>query len=131
MQTRRFALYATYSNVNARPDRETVLAELGRIGRNEFGGTRCPEHDHEPLHCSPGKLDGDCRRRHAHFNHESTALSKDIKNVLVVALVPETLLTIDQRSDFLSTHSAFPSRPFILIREPRLFVAFLGALEPL
>jgi SAM-dependent methyltransferase len=32
------ALYATYSNVNARADRETVLAELGRISRNEFGG---------------------------------------------------------------------------------------------
>jgi hypothetical protein len=32
------ALYATYSNVNARPDRETVLAELGRIALNEFGG---------------------------------------------------------------------------------------------
>jgi hypothetical protein len=32
------ALYATYSNVNARPDRVTVLAELGRIALNEFGG---------------------------------------------------------------------------------------------
>jgi hypothetical protein len=32
------ALYATYSNVNARADRETVLAELGRIARNKFGG---------------------------------------------------------------------------------------------
>jgi hypothetical protein len=32
------SLYATYSNVNARGDRETVLAELGRIARNEFGG---------------------------------------------------------------------------------------------
>lgn len=35
---RTVALYATYSNVNARPDRETVLAELGRIARDEFGG---------------------------------------------------------------------------------------------
>lgn len=32
------ALYATYSNVNARPDRDEVLAELGRIARTEFGG---------------------------------------------------------------------------------------------
>ena len=32
------ALYATYSNVNARPDREAVLAELGRIALNEFEG---------------------------------------------------------------------------------------------
>jgi len=31
------ALYATYSNVNARPDCEEVLAELGRIARDEFG----------------------------------------------------------------------------------------------
>jgi hypothetical protein len=31
------ALYATYSNVNARSDRETVLAELGRIAREDFG----------------------------------------------------------------------------------------------
>lgn len=31
------ALYATYSNVNARDDRETVLAELGRIAREDFG----------------------------------------------------------------------------------------------
>lgn len=30
------ALYATYSNVNIRPDREAVLAELGRIARTEF-----------------------------------------------------------------------------------------------
>lgn len=30
------ALYATYSNVNARPDREAVLAELGRIARIGF-----------------------------------------------------------------------------------------------
>ena len=32
------ALYATYSNINIRPDRETVLAELGRIARDEFHG---------------------------------------------------------------------------------------------
>jgi SAM-dependent methyltransferase len=32
------ALYATYSNVNVRRDRETVLAELGRIARDEFNG---------------------------------------------------------------------------------------------
>lgn len=32
------ALYATYSNINARPDRGVVLAELGRIARDEFGG---------------------------------------------------------------------------------------------
>jgi len=56
-------------------------------------------------------------------------LSKDIKNVLVAALILETLLTIDQRRDFLSTYSAFPSRPFIHIGEPTLFVAFLDALE--
>ena len=31
-------LYATYSNINIRPDRETVLAELGRIARDEFHG---------------------------------------------------------------------------------------------
>jgi len=30
------ALYATYSNVNARSDRKTVLAELGRIAREDF-----------------------------------------------------------------------------------------------
>jgi SAM-dependent methyltransferase len=30
------ALYATYSNVNIRPDREDVLTELGRIARDEF-----------------------------------------------------------------------------------------------
>ena len=30
------ALYATYSNVNARPDRDAVLAELGRISRESF-----------------------------------------------------------------------------------------------
>ncbi len=35
---RTMALYATYSNVNARPDRAAVLAELGRIAREEFGG---------------------------------------------------------------------------------------------
>src|SRR5262249_23188051 len=32
------ALYATYSNVIARPDRAAVLAELERIARPEFGG---------------------------------------------------------------------------------------------
>jgi SAM-dependent methyltransferase len=32
------ALYATYSNINVRPDRDAVLAELGRIARDEFGG---------------------------------------------------------------------------------------------
>jgi len=31
-------LYATYSNINIRPDREVVLAELGRIARDEFQG---------------------------------------------------------------------------------------------
>jgi SAM-dependent methyltransferase len=30
------ALYATYSNINIRPDRETVLAELRRLAREEF-----------------------------------------------------------------------------------------------
>lgn len=30
------ALYATYSNIIARPDRNAVLAELGRIAREEF-----------------------------------------------------------------------------------------------
>lgn len=30
------ALYATYSNVNARPDREAVLTEIGRIARADF-----------------------------------------------------------------------------------------------
>jgi SAM-dependent methyltransferase len=32
------SLYATYSNINIRPDRETVLTELGRIARDEFHG---------------------------------------------------------------------------------------------
>ncbi len=32
------ALYATYSNINIRPDREAVLNELGRIARDEFHG---------------------------------------------------------------------------------------------
>lgn len=31
------ALYASYSNIVARPDREAVLAEIGRIARDEFG----------------------------------------------------------------------------------------------
>lgn len=30
------SLYSTFSNVNARPDRETVLIELGRIARDQF-----------------------------------------------------------------------------------------------
>jgi SAM-dependent methyltransferase len=33
------SLYATYSNINVRPDREAVLAELGRIAHEEFGGS--------------------------------------------------------------------------------------------
>lgn len=32
------ALYATYSNVTIRPDRESVLAHLRRIARDAFGG---------------------------------------------------------------------------------------------
>lgn len=32
------ALYATYSNINARPDREEVLTELGRIASTKFNG---------------------------------------------------------------------------------------------
>jgi hypothetical protein len=32
------ALYATYSNINVRPDREDILSELGRIATNEFNG---------------------------------------------------------------------------------------------
>ena len=32
------ALYGTYSNVNARPDREAVLTEIGRIARDIFKG---------------------------------------------------------------------------------------------
>jgi SAM-dependent methyltransferase len=32
------ALYATYSNINIRQDREAVLAELGRVARDEFHG---------------------------------------------------------------------------------------------
>jgi SAM-dependent methyltransferase len=31
------ALYQTYSNVRARSDREAVLAELGRVAREDFG----------------------------------------------------------------------------------------------
>jgi hypothetical protein len=31
-------LYATYSNINIRPDREDILAELGRIARDQFQG---------------------------------------------------------------------------------------------
>jgi SAM-dependent methyltransferase len=33
------ALYATYSNINIRPDREAILAEVGRIARDEFHGS--------------------------------------------------------------------------------------------
>ena len=33
------ALYATFSNINARPDREAILTELGRIARDEFHGS--------------------------------------------------------------------------------------------
>ena len=32
------ALYGTYSNINVRPDREVVLAELHRIARDDFAG---------------------------------------------------------------------------------------------
>ncbi len=32
------ALYATFSEINARQDRQAVLIELGRIGRDEFQG---------------------------------------------------------------------------------------------
>ncbi len=32
------ALYATYSNINIRPDREAVLTELHRVARDEFHG---------------------------------------------------------------------------------------------
>ncbi|MFN0172544.1 MAG: methyltransferase domain-containing protein [Bryobacteraceae bacterium] len=32
------ALYATYSNIDVRPDREAVLAEVRRIARDEFHG---------------------------------------------------------------------------------------------
>jgi hypothetical protein len=32
------ALYATYSNINIRPDREAVLAELRHVARDEFHG---------------------------------------------------------------------------------------------
>jgi SAM-dependent methyltransferase len=31
------ALYATYSNIIVRPDRESILAELGRVAREKFG----------------------------------------------------------------------------------------------
>jgi hypothetical protein len=31
-------LYSTYSNINIRPDRETILAELGRIASDKFEG---------------------------------------------------------------------------------------------
>ena len=33
-----FNLYATYSNINIRPDREAILEELRRIARDEFQG---------------------------------------------------------------------------------------------
>jgi SAM-dependent methyltransferase len=32
------ALYSTYSNINLRADRAAVLAEIGRISRDQFGG---------------------------------------------------------------------------------------------
>jgi hypothetical protein len=32
------ALYAAFSNINFRRDREAILAELGRIARDEFHG---------------------------------------------------------------------------------------------
>jgi SAM-dependent methyltransferase len=32
------ALYATYSNITVRSDRDAVLAELGRVARGKFGG---------------------------------------------------------------------------------------------
>lgn len=32
------ALYATYSNINVRPDREAVLSELTRVARDQFKG---------------------------------------------------------------------------------------------
>ena len=32
------ALYATYSNINVRPDRGATLVELARIARDEFHG---------------------------------------------------------------------------------------------
>jgi len=31
-------LYAIYSNINIRPDREAILAELGHIARDKFQG---------------------------------------------------------------------------------------------
>lgn len=31
-------LYSSYSNVTLRPDRERVIAEIGRIAQDEFGG---------------------------------------------------------------------------------------------
>jgi SAM-dependent methyltransferase len=33
------ALYATFSNINIRPDREAILAQLGRVARDEFHGS--------------------------------------------------------------------------------------------
>jgi SAM-dependent methyltransferase len=33
------ALYATFSNITIRPDRKAILAELGRIARDEFHGS--------------------------------------------------------------------------------------------
>jgi SAM-dependent methyltransferase len=35
---RTVALYATYSNINVRSDRDAVLAELGRVARDKFDG---------------------------------------------------------------------------------------------
>lgn len=35
------SLYATFSNITLRPDRDEVLSELGRIARDQFGGRVC------------------------------------------------------------------------------------------
>ena len=37
-QDQTVALYATYSDVNIRSDREDILNELGRLARDEFQG---------------------------------------------------------------------------------------------
>jgi SAM-dependent methyltransferase len=43
------ALYATYSNINIRPDREAVLTELHRLARDEF-------HGRKPIRCATSVL---------------------------------------------------------------------------
>ncbi len=43
------ALYATYSNVIIRPNREEVLNELHRIARDDFRGLRDSQYGHEPI----------------------------------------------------------------------------------